>query len=80
MNYSSLVREKINTRRLMLMKERARRFPPPWHVDEATESFCIRDQKRLGLDVLGRPSSRFFRLEAPHEPYVTSARTASESR
>jgi hypothetical protein len=21
----------------------ARRFPPPWSVDEATESFCIRD-------------------------------------
>ena len=20
-----------------------RRFPPPWHVDEATESFCIGD-------------------------------------
>jgi hypothetical protein len=22
-----------------------RRFPPPWEVDEATESFCIRDAK-----------------------------------
>ena len=22
-----------------------RRFPPPWSVDEATESFCIRDAK-----------------------------------
>jgi hypothetical protein len=21
----------------------ARRFPPPWTVDKATESFCIRD-------------------------------------
>ena len=21
----------------------SRRFPPPWTVDEATESFCIRD-------------------------------------
>ena len=43
MNYSSSVREKSNTRKPALMKEPARRFPLPWHVDEATESFCIRD-------------------------------------
>jgi hypothetical protein len=30
------------------MPER-RRFPPPWHVDEATESFCIRDAKGHAL-------------------------------
>jgi hypothetical protein len=27
------------------MTEPRRRFPPPWTVDEATESFCIRDAK-----------------------------------
>ena len=30
------------------MAER-RRFPPPWRVDEATESFCIRDAKAQAL-------------------------------
>jgi hypothetical protein len=23
--------------------EQPRRFPPPWWIDEATESFCVRD-------------------------------------
>jgi endo-1,4-beta-D-glucanase Y len=27
----------------------SRRFPPPWQVDEATESFCIRDAKGHAL-------------------------------
>ena len=27
----------------------ARRFPPPRHVDEATESFCIRDANGQAL-------------------------------
>ena len=26
-----------------------RGFPPPWRVDEATESFCIRDANRQAL-------------------------------
>jgi len=26
-----------------------RRFPPPWEVHEATESFCIRDAKGQAL-------------------------------
>ena len=26
-----------------------RRFPPPWRVDEATESFCIRDANGQAL-------------------------------
>jgi hypothetical protein len=26
-----------------------RRFPPPWSVDEATESFCIRDANGQAL-------------------------------
>ena len=26
-----------------------RRFPPPWSVDQATESFCIRDAHGLAL-------------------------------
>jgi hypothetical protein len=24
-------------------------FPPPWHVDEAIESFCVRDANRRAL-------------------------------
>jgi hypothetical protein len=27
----------------MTQEPEPRRFPPPWWVDEATESFCIRD-------------------------------------
>ena len=27
----------------------ARRFPPPWEVHEATESFCIRDANGQAL-------------------------------
>jgi hypothetical protein len=26
-----------------------RRFPPPWHVDEATESFIVRDANGQAL-------------------------------
>ena len=26
-----------------------RRFPPLWHIDEATESFCIRDANGQAL-------------------------------
>jgi hypothetical protein len=26
-----------------------RRFPPPWTVEEATESFCIRDASEQAL-------------------------------
>ena len=37
------------------MPER-RRFPPPWHVDEATESFCIRDAKGQALAYVYRPT------------------------
>jgi hypothetical protein len=32
----------------------ARRFPPPWSVDEATETFCIRDANGQA-DHVGRP-------------------------
>jgi hypothetical protein len=31
------------------MSVEPRRFPPPWRVDEATESFCIRDANGQAL-------------------------------
>ena len=31
------------------MTEHPRRFPPPWSVDEGTESFIIRDANGLAL-------------------------------
>jgi hypothetical protein len=31
------------------ISEATRRFPPPWTVDEATESFCIRDANGQAL-------------------------------
>jgi hypothetical protein len=31
------------------MTEHPRRFPPPWSVKEATESFCIKDAKDQAL-------------------------------
>jgi len=31
------------------MSGTTRRFPPPWWVDEATESFCIRDANGQAL-------------------------------
>jgi hypothetical protein len=41
------------------MTKPPRRFPPPWEVHEATESFCIHDSKgqaRPGLDQARRLS------------------------
>ena len=38
----------MDTRPAVLMPG-SRRFPQPWHVDEATESFCIRDANGQAL-------------------------------
>ena len=33
----------------MAATPKPRRFSPPWHVDEATESFCVRDANGQAL-------------------------------
>jgi hypothetical protein len=54
-----------------------RRFPPPWHVDEATESFCIRD----AMQALAYPAASLI-LEADcaqHRHAAGAARRCAEA-
>jgi len=44
----------------------AARFPPPWHVDEATESFCIRDANGQALAYFFYFEDETGRLMATH--------------
>jgi hypothetical protein len=51
----------------------ARRFPPPWWIDEGTESFCVRD-------ATGQALGYFYFEDEPGRRSTTKRLSKDEAR